>query len=148
MPPLISPPFFSERTVGVAISSICSESILKPCCLYAWGGGQVFCHITEIGNKFFLITPPLFGLLGRAETRPGRVLLVLGITPPLYLDPRSPTSAPPAHQKSIRFFTISHMADSPCPNPYKTCRLLMLLEPFQRCGLKKHQKSIRFFTKI
>ena len=34
------------------------------------------------------------------------------------------------YQKSISFFTISHMADSPGANRYKTCRLLMLLEPF------------------
>ena len=60
-----------------------------------------FCGCLKLSLKLEitppLITPPLFGLLGRAETRPGRVLLVLGIPPPLDLDPLKPTSAPPDH---------------------------------------------------
>ena len=56
--------------------------------------------------------------------------------------------APPDHQKSIRFFTIIHMADSPCPNPYKTCRLRSLLEPFLQNGTKKYQKGLGFPLKV
>ena len=64
-----------------------------------------------------------------------------GITPPLDLDPLSSAWAPPDHQKSIRFFTISHMADSPCRDPYKTCRLLILLELFLHLGFKIMKKQ-------
>ena len=54
---------------------------------------------------------------------------------------------PPDHQKSIRFITIIDMVDSPCTNPYKTCRLRSLLEPFLQKGIQKYQKSIRFTSK-
>ena len=31
--------------------------------------------------------------------------------------------------------------------PYKTCRFLILLEPFSQKGIEKYPKSIRFFSK-
>ena len=46
-------------------------------------------------------------------------------------------AGPPDHQKSIRFFSKTPMGDSPCSNPYKACRLWILLVPILQNGLEK-----------
>ena len=51
------------------------------------------------------------------------------------------------HQKTVRFIDKTHMGDSPCSKPYKTCRILIILEPKTQNGLQNNQKSIRFSTK-
>ncbi len=88
----------------------------------------------------------LFFCGGREAQFPGRVLD--GKTARIKKAACGRCGAPPDHQKSIRFFTINDMVDSPCTNPYKTRRLRSLLEPFLQNGPKKYQKSIRFPVKV
>ncbi len=49
------------------------------------------------------------------------------------------------HQKTVSYTTFWSLPKVE-QIPYKTCRLLILLEPFAEKGPQKYQKSIRFFT--
>ena len=97
----------------------------------------------------FLASPACFSgpvsfFGGREAQFPGRVLD--GKTARIKKAACGRCGTPPDHQKSIRFITIIDMVDSPCTNPYKTCRLRSLLEPFWQKDIKNYQKSISFFT--
>ena len=50
--------------------------------------------------------------------------------------------------KNVEFHSKTHMVETPCSNPYETCRLWSLLRHFSQNGLKKYQKSIRFSLKV
>ena len=51
------------------------------------------------------------------------------------------------NHKNVGFNSKTHMGNSPCSNPYKTCPLLRLLSPFLQNGSKKYQESIMFISK-
>ena len=42
---------------------------------------------------------------------------------------------------------VLSMQQTCCRNPYKTCRLLILLRSFTQKGSQKYQKTVRFFSK-
>ena len=51
---------------------------------------------------------------------------------------------PPGSSKTIRFIDKTHTGDSPCADPYKTCRIWRLWGPFFENGTKKSSFSTGF----
>ena len=51
-------------------------------------------------------------------------------------------------ENTIRFIDKTHMGDSPCSKPYKTCRTLIILEPETQNGLQDYQKALGLSLKV
>ena len=57
-----------------------------------------------------------------------------------------PHLSPTKSSKNVGLYSKTHMVDFPCSEPYKTCRILIILEPKTQNGSRSDQKSIRFLT--
>ncbi len=59
-----------------------------------------------------------------------------------------PHQNPTKSSKNVGLYSKTHMVEFPCSEPYKTCRILIILEPETQNGLQNDQKALGFPLKV